>query len=215
MLSPLEVLKLYPEHDYTLAGAFESRAQRDPQRPFIVFGGKTWSWAEFGAAVDRTARLLVARGVKKGDRIGVWRATISATSCCCSRAPASARSWCRPIPNSALRRRASYSSMRAYRQSLATKTCCRWRARRARKSSQRRGSSCSTGGAPTRRTFSRRSSARRRRSCRCGPAPTTPCSSFIPRARPDFPRGRCTASATSSPGAKPTFRAYGCSRTSA
>ncbi len=71
MLRPLEVLKLYPEHDYTLAGAFESRAQRDPQRPYILFGGKTWSWAEFGAAAEKTARLLVARGVKKGDRIGV------------------------------------------------------------------------------------------------------------------------------------------------
>jgi crotonobetaine/carnitine-CoA ligase len=71
MLSPIEVLKLYPEHDYTLAGAFESRAQRDPQRPFILFGGKTWSWAEFGSVVEKTARLLVARGVKNGDRVGV------------------------------------------------------------------------------------------------------------------------------------------------
>jgi len=71
VLKPLEVLKLYPEHDYTLAWAFESRARRDPQRPFILFGGKTWSWAEFGAAVEKTARLLVARGIRKGDRIGV------------------------------------------------------------------------------------------------------------------------------------------------
>jgi crotonobetaine/carnitine-CoA ligase len=71
MLKPLEVLKLYPEHDYTLAGAFESRAQRDPGRPFIIFSGRTWSWTEFGAAAERTARLLVARGVRKGDRIGV------------------------------------------------------------------------------------------------------------------------------------------------
>ncbi len=71
MKRPLEVLRLYPEHDYTLNGAFESRAQRDPQRPFILFGGKTWSWAEFGAAVEKAARLLVARGIKKGDRVGV------------------------------------------------------------------------------------------------------------------------------------------------
>ena len=71
MKKPLEVLQLYPQHDYTLNGAFESRARRDPGRPFILFGAKTWSWAEFGAAVAKTARLLVARGVKKGDRIGV------------------------------------------------------------------------------------------------------------------------------------------------
>jgi crotonobetaine/carnitine-CoA ligase len=71
MKEPLEVLKLYPEHDYTLRGAFESRARRDPQRPFLLYAGKTWSWAEFGAAVEKTARLLVARRVRKGDRIGV------------------------------------------------------------------------------------------------------------------------------------------------
>ena len=71
MLTPLEVLRLYPEHEYTLNGAFESRARRDPARPFILFGGKTWSWAEFGEAAARTAGLLAARGVKKGDRIGV------------------------------------------------------------------------------------------------------------------------------------------------
>jgi carnitine-CoA ligase len=71
MKTPLELLRIYPEHDYTLQGAFESRARRDPHRPFIVYGGKTWSWAEFGAAADRTAQLFVARGVKKGDRVGV------------------------------------------------------------------------------------------------------------------------------------------------
>ena len=71
MEKPLEVLKLYPKHDYTLNGAFASRARRNPRRPFILFGGKTWNWAEFGAAVEQTAHLLVVRGVKQGDRIGV------------------------------------------------------------------------------------------------------------------------------------------------
>ena len=71
MLSPLEVLRLYPEHDYTLAGAFERRASRDPGRPFILYGGKTWSWAGFGEGVTKTARLLAARGIGKGDRVGV------------------------------------------------------------------------------------------------------------------------------------------------
>ena len=71
MLKPLEVLKLYPEHDYTLNGALASRAQRDPARPFILFAGKSWSWAEFTDSVEKTARLLVARGVHKGDRVGV------------------------------------------------------------------------------------------------------------------------------------------------
>ncbi|MCW5605217.1 MAG: AMP-binding protein [Burkholderiales bacterium] len=71
MKKPLEVIRLYPEHDYTLAGAFASRAQRDPRRPFMLCGGKTWSWAEFGAAVEKAARFLVSRGIKKGDRVSV------------------------------------------------------------------------------------------------------------------------------------------------
>lgn len=71
MKRPLEVLQLYPQHDYTLAGAFASRAQRVGERPFLLFGGKTWSWREFGERVDRTARLLLARGVRRGDRFGV------------------------------------------------------------------------------------------------------------------------------------------------
>ena len=71
MKKPLEVIQFYPEHDYTLNGAFASRARRDPLRPFILFGGKTWSWAEFGAAAEQAACLFAARGVKQGDRVAV------------------------------------------------------------------------------------------------------------------------------------------------
>jgi len=68
---PLDVLHQYPPHDYTLAGVFASRAARDPQRAFALFGEKTWTWREFGDAVERCARLLVSRGVRKGDRVSV------------------------------------------------------------------------------------------------------------------------------------------------
>ena len=71
MLKPLEVLHLYTAHDYTLKGAFESRAGRDSQRPFLLFAGRTWSWADFGAAAERAACLFAARGVRKGDRVAV------------------------------------------------------------------------------------------------------------------------------------------------
>jgi hypothetical protein len=36
MKTPLEVLKLYAGHDYTLLGAFASRMRRDPLRPFMM-----------------------------------------------------------------------------------------------------------------------------------------------------------------------------------
>ncbi|HTP96149.1 MAG TPA: AMP-binding protein [Burkholderiales bacterium] len=71
MLTPLEVLRLYPEHDYTLAGAFDSRLALAAARPFVVYKGRMWSRAEFRDAVLRTARMLVSRGIRKGDRVGV------------------------------------------------------------------------------------------------------------------------------------------------
>lgn len=71
MKKPLEVLRLYPEHDYTLNGALASRAGRDPARPFIFFRERIWSWGEFMQAVDAVARVLAARGIRKGDRMAV------------------------------------------------------------------------------------------------------------------------------------------------
>ena len=71
MKTPLEVLRLYPEHDYTLHGALESRMARDPQRPFLLFNSKTRSWREFADAMERAARVLAARGIVKGDRVAM------------------------------------------------------------------------------------------------------------------------------------------------
>jgi crotonobetaine/carnitine-CoA ligase len=71
MKKPLEVLRLYAAHDYTLNGAYASRAARDPRRTFMAFGGRSWTWREFGDAAARTARLFVSRGVARGDRVAV------------------------------------------------------------------------------------------------------------------------------------------------
>lgn len=71
MIKPLEVLKLYPPHDYTLHGAYASRASRDPGRAFIFFEDRTWTWQSFDDEVSRIARALLDRGLKKGDRVGV------------------------------------------------------------------------------------------------------------------------------------------------
>lgn len=37
----------------------------------MVYEGLTWSWAEFHDTVLRTARVLAARGIRKGDRVAV------------------------------------------------------------------------------------------------------------------------------------------------
>jgi carnitine-CoA ligase len=71
MKKPLEVLRLYPDHDYTLHGALLSRAGRDPARPFMLFRERTWSWGGFAQTVDAAARVLAARGIRKGDRMAV------------------------------------------------------------------------------------------------------------------------------------------------
>ena len=71
MKQPLEVLRRYPAHGYTLDGAFETRMRADPGRAFLVHQGKTWSWGEFHEAALRAARMLAARGVTKGDRVAI------------------------------------------------------------------------------------------------------------------------------------------------
>lgn len=73
-LTPLEVISLYPRHNYTLESLFETRARTDPSRPFLFFQDKTWSWGEFRAAIDRTARVLASRGIRRGDRLAVMAA---------------------------------------------------------------------------------------------------------------------------------------------
>jgi crotonobetaine/carnitine-CoA ligase len=70
-MTPLEVISLYPRHDYTLQSLFETRRQANPSKPFIVFKDKTWTWGEFADAIERTARVLAGRGVKKGDRVAI------------------------------------------------------------------------------------------------------------------------------------------------
>src|SRR5438128_24419 len=37
-----------------------------------VAAGRRWTYAEFDADVDRLARGLLARGIAKGDRVGIW-----------------------------------------------------------------------------------------------------------------------------------------------
>jgi carnitine-CoA ligase len=71
MKQPLEVLNLYPPHDYTLHGVLASRAARDAERAFILFGERTWSWRAFDEAATQVASMLLERGIAKGDRVGV------------------------------------------------------------------------------------------------------------------------------------------------
>jgi crotonobetaine/carnitine-CoA ligase len=70
-MTPLEVIGIYPEHHFTLASLLQSRLDFDPSRPFIIFNEKTISWKAFSDSRDRAAQMLLARGVKRGDRIAI------------------------------------------------------------------------------------------------------------------------------------------------
>ncbi|MBI4192839.1 MAG: AMP-binding protein [Betaproteobacteria bacterium] len=70
-LTPLEVISLYPRHGYTLPSLFETRTRANPGRPFILFQDRTWTYADFHDAIAGAARMLAARGVRKGDRVGI------------------------------------------------------------------------------------------------------------------------------------------------
>lgn len=71
MRLPLDVLRLYEQHDYTLADAFATRMAVASDRPFILFKGETWSWAEFDRGVRTLARTLADANVRSGDRVAI------------------------------------------------------------------------------------------------------------------------------------------------
>jgi crotonobetaine/carnitine-CoA ligase len=71
VLSPIDVLSLYPAHRHTLGSALASRATVAPDREFMVFDGDVCTYAQAVVRVERTAAMLAARGVRAGDRVGV------------------------------------------------------------------------------------------------------------------------------------------------
>ena len=60
----------------TLKGALEDKARRFPARPFLAVedgsgAGARWTWREFDLAVNRAAHLLLARGLRPGDKFNL------------------------------------------------------------------------------------------------------------------------------------------------
>jgi fatty-acyl-CoA synthase len=58
----------------TIGENLERTAQRFPDQEALVscHQGQRYTYAEFDAEVDRVARGLLARGLQKGDRVGIW-----------------------------------------------------------------------------------------------------------------------------------------------
>lgn len=60
--------------ELTIPALLAETAARWPDRPAVVARapGLRWSWAEFAAQVDRVAAGLLAAGLGRGDRLGIW-----------------------------------------------------------------------------------------------------------------------------------------------
>jgi len=71
MEPPLEVIRRYPAHDFSLNGLLASRVRLRAQHPLLSSGTQSWSYAAFAARVDAAARALHARGIAAGERVGV------------------------------------------------------------------------------------------------------------------------------------------------
>jgi fatty-acyl-CoA synthase len=58
----------------TIGANLERTVSAFPDREALVevASGRRWTWAEFDADVNRVARGLVAAGITRGDRVGIW-----------------------------------------------------------------------------------------------------------------------------------------------
>ncbi|GGO92463.1 AMP-binding protein [Wenjunlia tyrosinilytica] len=58
----------------TIGGNLQRAVDAFPEREALVDcpSGRRWTYAEFGAAVEEVALGLLAKGVEKGDRVGIW-----------------------------------------------------------------------------------------------------------------------------------------------
>ncbi len=63
-----------PLNEATIGAFLADAVRRFPDRPAVVFREQQvrWSWREFAAEVDVLAAGLLALGIGKGDRVGIW-----------------------------------------------------------------------------------------------------------------------------------------------
>ena len=63
-----------PMLEETIGACFARTVAQHPDREALVevASGRRWTWRELGVEVDRIAAGLMARGIAKGDRVGMW-----------------------------------------------------------------------------------------------------------------------------------------------
>lgn len=58
--------------ELTVGGLLRRTAARFPDRPALEYEGSLWTYARMDAEVDLMAERLLAHGVQKGERVGIW-----------------------------------------------------------------------------------------------------------------------------------------------
>lgn len=74
MIPPLEVLRRFPAHDFSLSGFFAARLQARAHQPMVEMAEGTdiaLSWLEAAEHVDRAVTWLLQRGLGPGERLGL------------------------------------------------------------------------------------------------------------------------------------------------
>ncbi len=71
LLSPLEVLRQFDAHDFSIDQFFQARLRRLGEQAMVEYQGTVMSWQVCAEQADRAVAWLLARGVAAGDRIGL------------------------------------------------------------------------------------------------------------------------------------------------
>jgi fatty-acyl-CoA synthase len=93
MFSPHTAATVARARQHSLGDLLHRSAARYPDKLAVVAGDLRVSYAEFDAAVNRTAHALAGRGVAKGDRLALL-----SHNCCCGTSTARPR-WRRWPPS--------------------------------------------------------------------------------------------------------------------
>lgn len=71
LMTPLDVLRRFPAHDFSLADFFASRCAAQADRSMVEYEDQVMTWGECASRADHALQWLQDRGVKTGDRIGL------------------------------------------------------------------------------------------------------------------------------------------------
>ena len=111
MFSPQTAAAVARARQHSVGDLLHRSAARYPDKLAVVAGDLRVSYAEFDAAVNRTAHALAARGLAKGDRLALLSHNCWQYVCSPSPPPGSAWSWSRSTSCSAPRKSPSSSPL--------------------------------------------------------------------------------------------------------